>query len=98
MIEILSEFADTRDENAFLTGFIEFKTMKLYEKDELTPTGKDLYPETPCLIMEVLDEENSTAENKIMKPVSWVPITKKQISFFKKYMNKKVLEDEQRVV
>jgi len=95
MIEILSEFSEMRDDNAIITGYINFKSISLYEKKDLMVCNEKIYPKAPCLVMEILDEENSTAEHKYMKPIAWVPVNKKQIEFFKKYFDKMELEDEQ---
>jgi len=94
MEEIHCEFEDTHDENAFLTGFIEFKSLKLYEKGEIVPSDKNINPKSPCLVIEVLDEEESTADVKLMKPAYWTPINKKQIKFIKRYLAMKALQNE----
>jgi len=94
MEEIHCEFEDTHDENALLTGFIEFKSLKLYDVGEKVPSDKDIIPKSPCLVIEVLDTEESTAEVKLMRPAHWIPINKKQTNFFKRYLALKAIEDE----
>lgn len=96
MLEIHSEFEDMHDENAMLTGFIEFKALRLYEKGEEIPGDKNVQPIGPCLVMEVIDEEESTADVKLMKPINWISLNKKQILFFKNYLALRNFEDERK--
>ena len=98
MEEIHTEFEDTHDENAFLTGFLEFKSLKLYEEGDKIPTDKNVSPVAPCLVIEVFDEEESTAESKLMRPAHWIPINSKQVKLIKRYINMKTLRENEEMV
>ena len=89
---ITNEFVKTHGINAELDGFLEIKSLRLYEnEEEHVPTDfPDIIPEPPCLVMEVIDLELSTKEHKILKPIKWMKLTEDQLTFFKKYFEYKI--------
>jgi len=80
------ESAPTHDANAQLDGFLEVKSMKFYDVGEQPPTEHPMYPEPPCLVHEVFDEELSAETKvKLLKPVAWVKLNQKQTEFIRRY-------------
>lgn len=78
-----SYFAEDYDEQGKVKGKIEIKRLSLYTiTDKDVPSGVDkkgnfIQPITPCLVMEMLDKEYSTADIKILKPIDWIPLSTK---------------------
>lgn len=72
-----SLYYETHDLTATPDGFIEHTNIQWFgKKEQCIPTdGVDIVPRPPCLVWQVIDEENSTAEFKMMKPIKWVPCT-----------------------
>lgn len=71
------------------TGYIETSRISLYEKKDCdVPADVKCLPEPPCLLLEVIDEENGRYKGMpegvvAMKPVAWVKVNAEQVKFFK---------------
>jgi len=73
--ELYQDVAETHDLNAELKGFLQTKTIILYASGFI-PTFKDA--EVPCIMFSVLDQELSTKDIPVMKPVHYINLTKEQ--------------------
>lgn len=93
MIEITDDMEPTHDLNANISGFIQSRVLRLYEKEDIIPT-MDKWIDPPLLMIEEIDEKSGEYKPPkgydgdpiiLMKPVDAIAITKEQAEFFKKH-------------
>ena len=86
MINIMRSVDNVHDENGTIIGFLTIKELNFYDTGyEYIPSDTAVNPRPPCLVLEVIDEEYSTAEQKLLKPIDWIGVTDAQAAFIKKH-------------
>lgn len=76
---ILDRFLEVvHDIEAKPKGALETMRLSFYgPDDECIPEGWEIRPKSPCVVIEVIDEQFTNQEIQVLKPIAWARCSRK---------------------